>query len=286
MGPREQVELAIANYSSLPPAPLDDTITPETFYLATPNRLAYALAWVVANAIVQKRFLRTGIDVLPVFHPENGWDRFLITRRVTGKDFAYQPANEFGMLMLSGEDAPLLTTPGGKTRLALGAALQQDAEAAIAEVLKLIPSRSIKDEGKHLRTYEQAPKYPAIHQAVVDLIVENPGLVAAREIYIDAEEIDGQYHPLYLHAAELTAMGPDDRSGVNVATTTYRWFQLQLGDMFVFFDKRGNRTVYRTDRQTWARVKKQLRDGPDEDIYERIAGWLRIGDRQPNPEVD
>jgi hypothetical protein len=124
-------------------------------------------------------------------------------------------------------------------------------------------------------------------RAVTELIAEYPGLTAAREIYIDDREIDGQYHPLHLHAAELTPMGPTDRAGANISTTTYRWFQLQYGELFAFFDKRGNRAVYRTDRGTWSRVTRQLdREETVEDAKTRLKRWMRLDGLAPEPGVD
>jgi hypothetical protein len=282
------VSQAREGYASLGAVRLDGTITPETFYLATPSRMAYALGWAVASEIVAARFRSSAIDVLPVFHPENGWDRFLITRRASGAAFEHQPANEFGMLLLDGEDAPRLTSPGGKTRVPGGQALLDDPEATVKAMLARIPRPALNsDDSNRLRQYERAPKYPLYYRAVAELIVEYPGLVASREIYIDDEAIDGQYHPLYLHAAELTGMGPDDRHGVVIAKTTYNWFQLQYGDLFAFFDRRGNRAVYRTDRATWSRVTRQLTDEETiEQVKERLKRWLRLDGLAPDPEID
>ncbi len=287
-GLAELVATATENYRDLAPIPLDDSISPETFYRATPSPLGYAYGWALAAEIVDARFILSGVDVLPVFHPDNGWDRFLITRRVTGAAFQYQPANEYGMLMLDASDAVNYTSPGGRLRVAVGEGIRDEPHAMLEQILERIKSpRLAKGTDAHLREYEEAPHYPRNLRAVVELIVENPGLTAAREIYIDDEEIDGQYHPLYLHSAELTGMGPDDRHGINIATTTYRWFQLQYGDLFAFFDKRGTRAVYRTDRGTWSRVKKQLSDEESvEDIKHRLKGWLRIDGHAPDPEID
>lgn len=287
-GLRELIDLAVANYADLPENPLTDTTDPESLYTATPSRLGYALGWIIASEIVYARFPKSAIDVLPVFHPDNGWDRFLITRRVSGKAFANQPANEFGMIMLDGDDPPRYTSPGGKLRVAAGQAFIEDPETVMAAILKRIPAPPMgKSDNERLLQYERAPKYPMLMRAVTELIVEYPGLTAAREIYIDDKEIDGQYHPLYLHAAELTALGPDDRSGANMATTTYRWFQLQYGELFAFFDKRGNRSVYRTDRGTWSRVLRQLdQEETVEDAKRRLKGWLRLDGLSPQPEID
>lgn len=287
-GLTDLVALAEKNYGQLPAIPLDETISPETFYQATPSPLGYAYSWVLAAEIVDARFLLSGVDVLPVFHPENGWDRFLITRRVTGTAFQYQPANEYGMLLLDTDAAVNYTSPGGKLRVAVAESVRDEPHAVLEQVLGRIKApRLAKDSPNRLTEYEESPHYPRNLRAVVELIVENPGLTAAREIYIDDQEIDGQYHPLYLHSVELSSMGPGDRHGINVATTTYRWFQLQLGDLFAFFDKRGTRAVYRTDRGTWSRVKKQLSEEESlEDVKTRLKGWLRIDGHEPNPEID
>lgn len=279
---------ARANYHDLPSIPLDESISPETFYRATPSPIGYAYGWVLASAIVDELFESTGVDVLPVFHPENGWDRFLITRRVTGTAFQYQPANEYGMLLLDADAALTYTSPGGKPRIVASETIDEDAASVVAAILDYIDAPKLGNtDDSRLREHEESPNYPNVLRAITELIVDHPGLVAAREIYIDDEEIDGQYHPLYLHAVELTSMGPDDRHGANVATTTYRWFQLQIGELFAFIDKRGNRTVYRTDRGTWSRVKKQLADEDSVDeIRQRIEGWLRLNGRSPNPEID
>lgn len=275
------VEAALRNYSDLPATQMGPDITPETFATATPDRLAFALAWVVANQIVTRRFPGSAIDVIPVFHPEHGWDRFVIGRRFSGAAFKFQPANELGMLVVSEDDGPHLTTPGGAVRLRLGQALRDDPETAIEEVLALVPSPQL--DATTLTPRERIPRYPEYYQAVTDLIVEHPGLVVAREIFIDDEEIDGAYHPLYLHAVE---MAPDGARGQNLAHLSHNWFQIQLGEQFAFLDKRGTRAIYRTDRGTWSRVRRQIVDEPRERIVERIAGWMRLDGRTPDPELD
>lgn len=285
---RELLGRARSSYQALPAIPLDDTVSPETFYRATPSPLGYAYGWILASAIVDAKFESTGVDVLPVFHPENGWDRFLVTRRVTGTAFQYQPANEYGMLVLD-TDMPLVyTSPGGKPRVPVSDQFDANPKDVTDAILRFVDAPLLGNtDDSRLLQHEESPNYPNILRAIVELIVDHPGLVAAREIYIDDEEIDGQYHPLHLHAVELTGMGPDDRHGANVATTTYRWFQLQIGELFAFIDKRGTRTVYRTDRGTWSRVKKQLADEDSvDDIKRRIEGWLRLNGQQPDTEID
>jgi hypothetical protein len=73
---------------------------------------------------------------------------------------------------------------------------------------------------------------------------------------------------------------------MNVARTTWNWFQVQHDGWFAFFDRRGTRAIYRTDRQTWSLVSRQLEDEPDERVRKRIAGWLRLEEKQPDPDAD
>src|SRR5688572_27663419 len=150
---REQVELAIRNYGELPPARLEDGVPEAEQYLATPDRLAFALGWVVANAIVGARYADSLLDALPVYHPEHGWDRFLLTRRVSAQQFANEKADKFGLIMLSGEGAPRVTRPSGADKLVVGPLLREDPEAAIAEVLALFPPTGLPngDPGKRWR---------------------------------------------------------------------------------------------------------------------------------------
>jgi hypothetical protein len=152
-------------------------------------------------------------------------------------------------------------------------------------VLALIPAPPIEGENHSRCFHQRARKYARYYAAVTDLIVENPGLVAAREIYIDDQEIDGQYHPLYLHSVALSHSGPDDRTGMLLPVIVYEWFQLQQDDLFAFFDIFGERTVYRTERGTWSRVRKQLKDEDPENVRQRIANWMRIGG-MPDAEKD
>jgi len=280
----EQVRRAVTNYQDLPPAPLDTTCPPEARYLATPDRLTYALGWIVANQIVQQRFEGSAIDALPIYHPERGWDRFLLTRRVSGRVFQQRKADEFGQIRLTGDDAPRLVSPEGKTLLQLGQALRDAPDDALGAVLGHIPTPYVNtNRANQLSPRELAPHYPLYYDVVTQLILEHPGMVVAREVYIDDREVDGQYHALYLHGAE---MAPGDRRGINLAGMTWNWFQVQTADSLAFFDRRGARTVYRTDRQTWSRVKRQLNEEPDERVRQRIAGWLRLDGQQPDTDVD
>lgn len=273
MDVREHVELAVRNYEGLPPAPLSDALPEEQQYLATPDRLTFALGWVVANAIVGARFADSALDALPIYHPEHGWDRFLLTRRVSGDPFVGEPADSFGLIMLSGEDAPVITTPSGAPRLALGAALRADPEQALADALALFPPTGLPQPDLGKRWPDRQRFYPLLYQAVTELILAHPGLVAAREIFVDDQPVDGAYHPLYLHAVALKP------------AMTYDWVLLQLGEQAAFVRVHAGQAIYETDRKGWSTVRRQLNEEDPEGMQRRLRAWLRI-DGAPDPAVD
>jgi hypothetical protein len=188
---------------------------------------------------------------------------------VTSQEFKDEPANKFGMIMLDGDDAPRLTTPGGKTILAMGEAMKKDPIAVLKQMLKYIP-RDEMPEGRHGGRWKDRRKvYPRIYRAITELLVANPGTVAAREIFVDDKPIDGAYHPLYLHGATLEPK------------ILYDWVMVQLGRWAVFCRTHGGQTIYETDRRTWSTVKKQLSEEEDyEGIKRRFEGFLRL-----KPEV-
>ena len=267
---RELVETAIRNYEHLPPMPFGEDMPEDQSYLATPDRLAFALGWIVANAIVNARYADSAIDALPVFHPSNGWDRFLLSRRVVATAFANENANTHGMILLDGPDAPRITSPGGRTKLALGGLLRRDPDAAIAEALALFPRGKLLPLDLGMRWKDRQRVYPHLYNAVTEIIVEHPGTVAAREIFVDNQPVDGAYHPLYLHqAAKLPEM-------------VYDWFLVQHEDRATFFRIHGHQSIYETERKGWATVKKQLVNETPEDMKRRILAWLRL-EGQPQP---
>lgn len=274
MDVREQVELALKNYGGLPPAPLGDALPEEQQYLATPDRLSFALGWVVANALVGARYADSALDALPIFHPDNGWDRFLLTRRVSGQQFADEPADSFGLIMLTGDDAPVITTGGGTPRLALGTKLRADADAAIAEALALFPPTGLPADDLGKRWPERRQHYPTLYNALTELILEQPGLVAAREIFVDDQPVDGAYHPLYLHAVALKP------------AMTYDWFLAQQGEHAAFVRVHGGQSIYETDRKGWSTVRRQLNEDDPERIKQRLRNWLRINGGAPEADVD
>ncbi|MDI3340495.1 MAG: hypothetical protein QJR03_08170 [Sphaerobacter sp.] len=272
MDVREQVELALRNYEGLAPLPLSADLPETEQYLATPDRLGFALGWVVANAIVGARFADSALDALPIYHPEHGWDRFLLTRRVSAPAYANEPADSFGMILLSGEDAPRITHGNGELRLSLGTALRQDPELAIADLLALFPPRGLHGDLGYAWPRKQQ-HYPRLYQAVTELILEYPGLVAAREIYVDDQPIDGAYHPLYLHGVALQPR------------MVYDWWLVQAGDRAAFFRVHGGQSIYETDRRGWSTVRKQLAEEETvDDIKRRILAWLRL-EGAPSPDT-
>ncbi len=116
--------------------------------------------------------------------------------------------------------------------------------------------------------------YQRILGAITELVLENPGLVVLREIFVDDQAVDGVYHPLYLHAV---AERP---------TTIYTYFLLETENRAVFFRTDGLKAIYETERGGWSTVKKQLNEEKStEDVKRRIRGWLRIG-REPDPEKE
>lgn len=273
MNVREQVELAIRNYADLPPAPLSEELPESEAYLATPDRLSFALGWIVASAIVNARYADSALDALPIYHPENGWDRFLLTRRVSGEVYAREHADSHGMIMLSGEDAPSLTKPSGAIKVSLGAKLREDPEAAIAEALSWFPPSGLKANDLGKRWPDRRKYYPMLYNTVAELILEYPGIVAAREIFIDDQPVDGAYHPLYLHAVSL-------RSAM-----TYDWVLVQYQERALFFRVHGGQSIYETNRKGWSTVRRQLNQDEPERIKERLLSWLRIKG-EPDPTVD
>lgn len=268
----EQVALALCNYDSLPPVVAD--MPADDAYLATPNRLAYALGWIVASAIIGARYRDSAIDVLPVYHPKHGWDRFLLTRRVSCRLAASEPADAFGAILLGGDDAPRLIGSGGDVRLVVGGLLRDDPREAVAHVLRDLPPVGLLAGDHTSCPHVRAASYPTIHQVTTEIILEHPGLVAAREILIGDGPVDGLYHPLYLHTAG------------HVAPVAYDWFELRTREQVAFFRIHGDSAVYETDDGHWSGVTRPLAAGDRAEMKRRILAWLRIGGRPDPTTVD
>jgi hypothetical protein len=237
------------------------------------ERLTYALGWIVANSIVAARYCDSAIDALPIYHPEHGWDRLLFTRRVSCLQCADEPADSFGMLMLDGEDPPRLTHPNGETRIALGSLLRSNPESALTQVRSFFPPIGLVDGDHTACWHTRAASYPVLYAVVTDLIARYPTITAAREVFIDDAQIDGAYHPLYIHTAT--------RSTRHV----YDWFELQSPDFHAYSRIHGEQAIFLTNAGWWSSVLKPLSAEQPENIARRILGWLRVCG-EPDSEVD
>ena len=243
-------------------------------HLMVPDRQAYAWGWAVASAIVNARYADSAIDALPVIHPDNGWDRFLLTRRVTSDVFAEDTANRFGMILLGGDEAPVITRPSGAPRLELGPLFKDDPKKAIAAAVELFPSYGLPQEDLGARWRERSRNYPRLYRAISELIAEHPEMLAAREVAIDTQPVDGAYHPLYLHGVTKRPI------------VTYDWILVQWRDRAAFIRTHGQQTIYETDKGGWSTVRKQIGSEPNvEAVKTRIRAWLRI-EGEPDRSID
>ncbi len=237
---------AIAHYRNVEPRtiPVDHPEMPE---LATPDRLAYAVGWVLAAAIVGSRYRTSAIDVLPVYHPEHGWDRFLVTRRVTCRLSATEPADSLGTLWLGEEDAPVFTV-GQSVRLALGKLCKEDPAEAMRRLLFAVPAPRLR-HGEHAQcAHLHAERYPTIYRVTAELIADYPGLIVARELFVDDQPIDGSYHPLY------TA------SGGRLTGWTYEYFQYLAGERILFLKIDGRLATFEIEPGIWRTEEAPCQD--------------------------
>lgn len=235
---------------------------------------AYALGWVVGNTIVAARYAHAAIDALPVYHPEHAWDRFLLTRRVSCALCGDEPADAFGLIMLTGDDAPLLARPDGTVVQALGALLRQDPEAALAAVQAFVPTLDLVPGDHTACWHTRAPLYPTLYSVITDLMVRYPMLTVAREVFVDDELQDGMYHPLFLHTATKTA------------AMRYDWFALQTPDAIAYVHISGEQTIYLRDDGNWSTVRKQLSAEEPDGMARRILAWLRLEGAPDEATID
>ncbi len=266
----DQVATAITNYENIEPAETPEEMTPEVAATIIPNPLGFALGWALADEIVANRYHGSAVDVLPICHPENGWDRMLLTRRVSCIPCAQESADSFGTLMLTGEDAPIYVAPNGD-ELPLGSLLRKDPSAAMEKLFEQVPQIGLV-VGEHNNCWHsRAERYPDIYHAVASAIIENPGLIALREIFVDEVQFEGTYHPIYLMTGALT-------KGL-----TYNWFAVESPDYVCFFMIDGGSSIYQTDAGNWSSVTKQLKEEDREGVRTRILSWLRI-EGEPNKD--
>ena len=256
-GPRplaDQIKLALESIACKPPP-----------NLKTPSLRSYLLGWITANAIVQHRYRDSAIDVIPIEHPDNGWDRFLITRRTACALRHHERANSFGLILLGGDEGPYLAAADETKLLALGTSLVEDPEGSIQQLLELIPAPSLVS-GDHSNCWHRraADIYPMLYTLLTHILIANPGFIAARELYVDDEAVDGAYHPLYIHTAG-TSTG-----------FTYDWFGLQYEERLAFIRLHAHQAVYRTERETWATPNPRLVDLNWSEINSQISTWLQL----------
>lgn len=204
------------------------------------NNLANALGWLAGSVVVGQRFLDSAIDVIPANHPESGWDRFLITRRVSCILQSNDPPTAFGTIMLTGPDAPHIVNSSGETLLSLGPILSSNPEAAYDQILGVFPRAGLESGSHQACPHEYAAFYPSLYKLVAEMIINTPGISAARELFVDDKMEEGAYHPLYIHTGTYGV-------GLN-----YDWFAIELNESTVFVDITGNQIVYRTSKGTWA----------------------------------
>jgi hypothetical protein len=196
-----------------------------------------------------------------------------LTRRVSCQFCADESADSFGTIMLTGDDAPVFISPEGNNLL-LGSLLRENAEEAIAKLLEQVPQVGLIP-GDHERCWHvRGQKYPDIYHAVARTIVENPGHIALREIFVDEQQFEGTFHPIYLMTGALT-------KGL-----TYNWFALEGPEHVAFFMADGSSTIYQTDSGSWATVGKQLNEEDRDAIRRRILSWLRIEGQPDRATVD
>ena len=257
----ERVSRAIANYTNR-------TSSRAASRSEVPNEIAYPFGWIIACAIVAARYRDSAIDAIPVYHPENGWDRFLFTRRVTCTHWESESANAFGELLLTGDDAPYFVSD--TTQLAIGSLLRHDAEQAVARILDLVPMVGLTGDDHAQCWHERARHYPVVYDAVTELIIEHPGLVTAREIFVDDQRISNTFHPLYLHSV------------VTAPQMVYNWFEVAVADHRAFFRMDGEQSFYETCNGGWSTVQKQLVDEDRDGIKRRLLAWLRLNG-EPEP---
>ncbi|MBI4279302.1 MAG: hypothetical protein HY660_12680 [Armatimonadetes bacterium] len=269
----EQIGLAVRNYENHACREAGHGVSGLAIHLVTPNRLGYALGWVVAATIVDARYRNSAIDAIPIYHPEHGWDRFLITRRVSCECHRDEPAASLGVIWLHGADAPRFHLASG-VELPLGTILQNDPERAVAQVLRLLPPVEL-GTGDHTHCWhERAALYPMFYGVAAELVLEFPGLVPAREIFVDAQQIEGQFHPLYLLGF------------VDAQRVIYDWFEVETAEYAAYFRINGEQAVYQTLTDGWSTVTKPLSTEDRAGMKRRLLAWLRLAGRPAPGTID
>jgi|SRR5579871_2907811 len=248
----------------------DDAPDPETYRL-TPSRVSFTLGWIVANGVVAAYYRTRGIDALPSYDPRRGWDRFLLTRRVSCWRCSDDPVDRLGAILLDGKEAPILVCRDRGTRLPLRDMLSREPEAGMQHVLEYLSAPTLPD-GDHADCWHSVAEfYPVLYGAVMELVLQSSGLVAARELFVDDQEVDGTHHPLYLQGF------------VTSPKLVYDWFAVETSEHVAYIRINGQCALYQTETGGWSTVKKQLVDEDSGGVIRRIRGWLRLSGR-PDPE--
>lgn len=235
--------------------------------------LRYAFGWILASAIVSAHYRPSAVDALPVYHPEYGWDRFLLTRRVSCQWCGGEPADSFGLLLLGDDDGPRLVASDGTRDLPLGPLLRNDPARALASAEAFVSVAELPP-GDHTECWhERAPRYPALYHSLTDLIVLHPDLIVAREIPVVERQDDGSFHPLFLHMAARTS------------DVVYNWFAVENAAHRAFVRIDGEQSVYARRAGGWSTVRTQLAGEDEDGMKRRIRAWLRIGGT-PDAAVD
>lgn len=269
----ERIEKAVANYGGLSKIVIHESAVEDAPGEIVSNPLGYALGWVVASAIVANRYASSAVDVIPIYHPDTGWDRFLITRRVSCTHFAEESADAFGTIMLTGEDAPILEARGHEA-LPLGSLLRENPQQGIEQAVSRIAEVGLAAGNHESCPHTRAPEYPTIYDVVSEIVIENPGLTVLREIFIDHERLEGDFHPLYM------------MTGAHSLGFEYGWFAIESPQFTVFFRLNGSQTVFQTDGGGWATVRRQLNQEDRDGMKRRILAWLRIEGAPDRKTVD
>lgn len=258
------IESTAARIRSLWHSPQLSSSTAEEWL--TPDRTSYAIAWLIASLVVEHRFPETALDAIPLYAPAIGWDRFVLTRRISCDHCDAELANAFGQLQLGPGGTVNLTDPAGTVQVAFFPAEADQLLARLDHVLQALPVLELRAGDHRSCQHRRAPLYPQVFTTMARLVAAEPSLVVAREIFIDVDLIDGMRHPLWAHTAR-------QESGY-----TYDWFGLRRArsNTAAFVRISGQQVIYRTDRSTWASHSLEAESLTTEVLSGQLQSWLGL----------